>query len=195
MGTVAYMSPEQARARPLDHRTDIFSLGVVLYEMLAGQRPFGGNSQVETMHAIINDPAPPLAQQPPELNEVLEQALAKDPKDRYQHAGDLALDLRRLRNGWQTRPCRAWELRPRLSPFTRGACGVSAVGLAAGWWIGHARPPSGCARMGLIGELYRMEGPARFHQTENASPSFRIRRPAEYLDSPGLGWRSGANHP
>jgi serine/threonine protein kinase len=96
LGTVAYMSPEQASARPLDHRADIFSLGVMLYEMLAGTRPFRGNSRVETMHAIIHDPAPPLASVPPRLEEVLEKALEKDPRDRYQHAGDLALDLRRV---------------------------------------------------------------------------------------------------
>ena len=96
MGTVAYMSPEQASGKPLDHRTDIFSLGVMLYEMLAGTRPFRGKSQVETMHAIIHDPAPPLESVPPRLEEILEKALEKDPKDRYQHAGDLALDLRRV---------------------------------------------------------------------------------------------------
>src|SRR5690349_6416604 len=94
MGTVAYMSPEQASARPLDHRTDIFSLGVMLYEMLTGTRPFQGKSHVETMNAIINSPAPPLHQSPA-LQDVLDKALAKDPKERYQHAGDLAIDLRR----------------------------------------------------------------------------------------------------
>jgi serine/threonine protein kinase/Tol biopolymer transport system component len=100
MGTVAYMSPEQATAGPLDHRTDIFSLGIILFEMLTGARPFRGKSQVETMHAIINDPTPPLPQ-PHELQDIVDKALAKDPKDRYQHAGDLALDLRRFQRAWE----------------------------------------------------------------------------------------------
>jgi serine/threonine protein kinase/Tol biopolymer transport system component len=103
VGTVAYMSPEQASGRPLDHRTDIFSLGVVLYEMLVGHRPFRGKSQVETMHAIINDPAPPLAEQPLELEEILAKALEKDPKDRFQHAGDFGLDLRRFHRAWESK--------------------------------------------------------------------------------------------
>ena len=95
MGTVGYMSPEQATGGTVDHRTDIFSLGVVLYEMISGRRPFRGKSQVETLHAIIHDPPPSLPNVSPWFNDVLEKALAKDPKERYQHASDLALDLRR----------------------------------------------------------------------------------------------------
>jgi eukaryotic-like serine/threonine-protein kinase len=116
LGTVAYMSPEQASARPVDHRTDIFSLGVVLSEMLTGQRPFQGKSNVEMMHAIINDAAPPLPNQPPELEDILAKAIAKDPKDRYQHAGDFALDLRRFKSAWETKSLRSmWRVpMPRL---------------------------------------------------------------------------------
>jgi serine/threonine protein kinase len=95
MGTVAYMSPEQASAKRLDHRTDIFSLGVVLYEMITGRKPFQGASRVETMHAIIHEPVPPPAGCSPQLQDIFDKALAKDPKARYQHAGDLALDLTR----------------------------------------------------------------------------------------------------
>jgi eukaryotic-like serine/threonine-protein kinase len=135
MGTVAYMSPEQASAKPLDHRTDIFSLGVMLYEMLAGKRPFRGKSQVETMHAIINEPAPPLTQ-PPELQEITDKALAKDPKDRYQHAGDFGLDLRRF----QQRPLAARLASAGNKPAQRLAWIAAAVLLLAMpvvWWAGR----------------------------------------------------------
>lgn len=97
------MSPEQASAKPLDLRTDIFSMGVMLYEMLHGAHPFRGRSPAETMNAIIRDPAPPLTNQAPELNEIIDKALAKDPRDRYQHAGDLGLDLRRLQKSWDSK--------------------------------------------------------------------------------------------
>jgi eukaryotic-like serine/threonine-protein kinase len=135
MGTVAYMSPEQASARPLDHRTDIFSLGVMLYEMLAGRRPFRGKSPAETMHAIINDPAPPLTQ-PPELQEITDKALAKDAKDRYQHAGDFGLDLRRF----QQRPFAARLASTGNKPAPRLAWIAAAVLLLAMpvvWWAGR----------------------------------------------------------
>lgn len=101
IGTVAYMSPEQAGGRFIDHRSDIFSLGVVLYELISGKRPFRGSSPIETMHAIIHEPYPPAEIGTPELAEILAKALAKDPADRYQHAGDFALDLRRLQHTFE----------------------------------------------------------------------------------------------
>jgi Tol biopolymer transport system component/tRNA A-37 threonylcarbamoyl transferase component Bud32 len=101
LGTVAYMSPEQAEGRVLDHRTDIFSLGVVLYEMLTGNKAFEGKSAIDTLHAIINrEPRPAVEvnpRLPAEVNDILGKALAKDLNERYQHAGDFELDLRRLK--------------------------------------------------------------------------------------------------
>jgi Tol biopolymer transport system component/tRNA A-37 threonylcarbamoyl transferase component Bud32 len=149
MGTVAYMSPEQASARPLDHRTDIFSLGVVLYEMLAGARPFRCQSQVETMHAIIHDPAPPLRAEPPEMQEILDKALAKDPKDRYQHAGDLGLDLRRFQKAWESKSLastRGMSASARKQGLRWGVVWIAlaaavAVSVASGWFLRGARTP------------------------------------------------------
>ncbi len=140
MGTVNYMSPEQASARPLDHRTDIFSLGVVLYEMLAGQRPFRGESQVESLHAIIHDPVPSLPQNPPEVNDILDKALAKDPRERYQHAGDLALDLRRCQ---RTAPAARDTPRAQRRPwFWVAAASVLALvaGAAVAWLLRGTSP-------------------------------------------------------
>jgi len=139
MGTVAYMSPEQASARTLDHRTDIFSLGVVLYEMIAGKRPFRGASHVETMHAIVHDPPPALPIQPAELQEVFDKALAKEPRERYQHAGDFALDLRRLRTGWESKtlPSMRGNHAPKNPAVWAVTAAVLVLGTAAGWWAGH----------------------------------------------------------
>jgi serine/threonine protein kinase len=98
-GTVGYMSPEQVRGEPVNGRSDIFSLGVVLWEMLTGRRPFRGDSPVETLSAILREePAadPALAGLPDEFERVLRRSLQKKPEDRYDSAADLALDLRRL---------------------------------------------------------------------------------------------------
>jgi Tol biopolymer transport system component len=100
MGTVGYMSPEQVRARPTDHRTDIFSLGVVLYEMLAGQRPFGGESAVETMNAILSADPPEIEPSghplPPALLGIVRHCLEKNPDERFQSARDLSFALQSL---------------------------------------------------------------------------------------------------
>ncbi|HET9384551.1 MAG TPA: protein kinase [Gemmatimonadales bacterium] len=90
------MSPEQAQGRTCDARSDIFSLGVVLYELLAGMRPFEGTSAVETLHQIVHQPMPPLDEPTPvAVRMIVEKALEKDPDDRYQFARELAVDLRR----------------------------------------------------------------------------------------------------
>ncbi len=106
VGTTFYMSPEQAQGNEIDNRTDIFSLGVVLYEMLTGVRPFGGKSTIDTLHAIINQNPEPVLQRNPalpmEANEIVEKAIAKNPSERYQHAGDLELDSRRLKRALES---------------------------------------------------------------------------------------------
>src|SRR5262249_48243970 len=96
-GTVAYMSPEQVSQLPLDQRSDIFSFGVVLYELLAGSQPFRGAADVDVLYAIVHQPAPALAEHvPAALRAIVERALQKDPAQRYQSMRDLCADLRQV---------------------------------------------------------------------------------------------------
>jgi len=100
MGTAGYMSPEQVRGHPTDHRSDIFSFGAVLYEMLAGQRAFHGDSTVETLNAILKDEAPDLADNhagiSPALSRLVHRCLEKNPAERFHSASDLAFALESL---------------------------------------------------------------------------------------------------
>jgi Tol biopolymer transport system component len=98
LGTVGYMSPEQVRGKPADHRSDIFSFGAILYEMLAGQRAFKGDSAVETMNAILvrdlPEPSGPAADVlPPLLDRIVRHCLEKHPEERFQSVRDVAFDL------------------------------------------------------------------------------------------------------
>ncbi len=100
LGTVGYMSPEQVRAQPVDHRSDIFSFGSVLYEMLSGRRAFRGASSVETMNAILKEDPPELSETsrhlPPALERIVSHCLEKSPEERFQSARDIAFDLEQL---------------------------------------------------------------------------------------------------
>src|SRR5580704_4024655 len=101
MGTLAYMSPEQARGKELDARTDIFSFGLVLYEMATGKQTFSGNTSAEIFDAILNRAPVAPAQLNPEvprkLEDIITRALEKDPNLRYQHASDMRSELQRLK--------------------------------------------------------------------------------------------------
>ncbi len=101
IGTVTYMSPEQTRGLAVDARTDIWSLGVVLYEMLTGRPPFLGSTQSDVMVSVLERDAPPLAEHlphaPDELQSILTKMLCKDPEARYQAIADLQVDLRNLK--------------------------------------------------------------------------------------------------
>lgn len=99
-GTAGYMSPEQARGGTIDQRSDIFSLGVLIYEMVTGKLPFQGKSSVDIMHAVMHEPAPPVAQTnpnlPDRLQSILDRAMAKTPAARYQIMRDFQTDLKQL---------------------------------------------------------------------------------------------------
>src|SRR6185503_6569656 len=100
-GTATYAAPEQARGDRVDERADIFSTGVLLYEMLTGTWPFRGKSAVDVRHAVIHDQPQPLSEArpgetPTRLQKILDKAMQKDPRDRYQKVGELQDELRKV---------------------------------------------------------------------------------------------------
>ena len=101
LGTLAYMSPEQARGKPVDARTDIFSFGILLYEMVTGRAPFEGETTSDIIASILKTDPPPLVfhspEAPAELERIVTKAIAKRPEERYQTTQDLLIDLKRLR--------------------------------------------------------------------------------------------------
>jgi serine/threonine protein kinase len=100
MGTMGYMSPEQLKGQPVDHRSDIFSFGAILYEMLSGKRAFRGNSMAETMSAILREDPPDLSEKnktvSPALERVVRHCLEKNPAERFHSARDLAFAIESL---------------------------------------------------------------------------------------------------
>lgn len=132
VGTIAYMSPEQARGEAVDARSDIFSLGVVLSEMVSGHHPFEKATPIETLTSVLRDSPPPVHVRPksldPDLARILNRALAKDAADRYQKVGEMAADLRRLRADVAPRTWLGWHGRRGKAAAIAGAAVILALG-------------------------------------------------------------------
>jgi len=142
-GTAAYMSPEQASRGKLDARSDVFSFGIVLYEALAGRRPFSGKTTLELLQNIVQGTPPPLQDIPGPLKVIVERALKKGPFERYQSMRDMVGDLRRLvRQPVQPAP---QARRPWIWIWTAAAALLLAAVVAA-WnlWPRPVFPPNKC---------------------------------------------------
>ncbi|HEX9722901.1 MAG TPA: serine/threonine-protein kinase, partial [Vicinamibacteria bacterium] len=120
VGTLHYMSPEQIKGEPTDGRSDLFSTGCILFEMLTGRRPFQGESATSVLYKIVNEPVPPILKEDPDLpqevQEILSRALAKQPGDRFRTASEMAQELEKLLEIYRkTLPRPSAELQTKLN--------------------------------------------------------------------------------
>jgi serine/threonine protein kinase/Tol biopolymer transport system component len=152
VGTFSYMAPEQAEGKKVDARTDIFSFGAVLYEMITGRRAFGGDSMVSILSAILRDEPKPAAEiilgLPRELDRIVTRCLQKDPNRRYQHAGDLKIDLQRVKDDLAFGSAALTQEHPaggrgRRWWWLAAAAACVAVSMGVAWWVHNppAAPP------------------------------------------------------
>ncbi|HET7452394.1 MAG TPA: protein kinase, partial [Thermoanaerobaculia bacterium] len=170
MGTVGYMSPEQVLGREVDQRTDIFSFGAVLFEMLSGERAFKRNSAVETMNAILKEDPPELSDSgkivSPALDRIVRHCLEKNPESRFHSAGDVAFDLEAVSTmsaaGRESAP-RYRERAGRRAGFVAALVAAAALFLMAGIWLGgRAASSAGSARFFAVTHDRGMIQEARF---------------------------------
>jgi eukaryotic-like serine/threonine-protein kinase len=165
LGTAGYMSPEQVRGLALDTRSDIFSLGAILYEMLSGKRAFHGDTAADTLSSILKEDPPDLSETnrnvSPALERIVQHCLEKRPEARFHSASDIAFDLEHLSGisstSTKATPVEAARPSRRLPLLLAGSLAFALVTLALGWWLGHSShtPPAEYKqitfRMGSIG--------------------------------------------
>ena len=187
VGTVSYMSPEQAEGRPVDHRADIFSFGAVLYEMLAGRRAFQKESTVSTLAAILTSEPPPLADAtsdlPPELARIVGRCLRKAPEKRWQSIADVRIALEEFKqdldSGQLARDRAPVRARRRgWIPLVAAALGSAALAAFATW---RSIPPPAAPELWNVRRLTADEGASIdpvISPDGGSSPTSRIAPPA-----------------
>ncbi len=174
-GTMGYGSPEQAAGERVDHRTDVFSLGVVLYEMATGRQPFKGRNRIEILHAVINDEPDPINDHspnaPPQLQKILDRALAKKPRERFGTMAEMRDGLKSLMNG--------------LLQESGGAPGAGAI------LVAPQRARSSWRLSGTLGRVFGARVFNRFRQ--NQSPNRSQPPDPEPRSTPSQSGRSGGS--
>src|SRR4030088_3333458 len=134
IATVPYMPPEQRRGKPVDHRSDVFSVGAILYEMLTGRRAFRGETEVDTMTAVLREEPPEMdvsqGRVPFSLHQIIRHCLEKEPENRFQSGKDLAFALEALSGSSVSKTNVYWNPKPRVSTALLGTAGAAVLAAA-----------------------------------------------------------------
>jgi serine/threonine protein kinase len=198
VGTAAYMSPEQAEGRPVDQRSDIFSIGVLLYEMAAGERPFKGETSLSLLSSIIKDTPLPINEVKPalprELGQILRRCLAKDPARRYQSALDLRNELEEIKQELDSGKLalRSVEEGPRAaSPRRRGTVWIGlgvAIGLFLAAGLAYRAWGTSADRPALRVERFQLQPPSGIRLAESGAASVLAISPdGQWIAFEGIG--------
>ena len=170
LGTVGYMSPEQVRGDPADHRSDIFAFGSVFHEMLSGERPFRGETTAEVMTAILKQDSPELANRdiPPGLERVLRRCLEKRPEERFQSARDIGFALEAASGARSIERPRAW-----LGPIAAALAAGAVIGGLVAWRLSRPDPTHEPAATGVTRFTWSLPAGLELDSAPVVSPDSR----------------------
>ena len=193
VGTVAYMSPEQAEGKPVDVRSDIFSFGSILYEMASGQRAFRGDSSLATLAAILEkDPAPLAHAFPVALRKIVLRCLRKDPSQRYQHISDVGIALEELKEEIGARGFAKTLPKGRRRRLVMTLGGAAVLALVAGAALSRLGSRIDRTTSPPVVEVVPLTSSARFEDKEFDEKALLRKEPSELLIAAVQGQKVGS---